>query len=541
MTDRSTRREFLARSALLAAGVSTLAFIRPAPSFSRSSVAEDLVDAGETFRRGGVRGVTLGSAPDGSPALRAAHDGAVFTSRVLQSSMGFTHVGLHWSAAVPQHAKLSFEVRTSPHGSNWSPWSEVHLQRLPEETPVGDYFASLVYAPGARFVQYRATFRTAGGASPSLQRVTATVIDSPTTATTDQLATQPVNDADSGRALAVTSREQWRADETYRFTRRGTEIWPEMFVPAKKLVVHHTATRNNYRDVAEAAAEVRAIYRYHAVTQRYGDIGYTALIDKFGNVYEGRHGRGEGTGREYLSGGVVAGHDYAHNYGSAGGALLGDATQGDWPMTDVTGPTWDALVSFGVFEAGRHHVRPLNADLATSASSDFLRSDNVWTNNMRNVSGHKETNNTACPGDTVMELLDELQTAIHSGLAETSRTGVTLTNETPGGRETTVNTAIAYEWAAEQPENGWTLAGYEYRFEGWYKPSNNINITYLSGYTAQAQPQPVWTRVSQDTTSKSFTPTKAGQYTFHVRAIFKDATGAERRSAYGGRHAYLVK
>lgn len=43
MTDRSTRREFLARSALLAAGVSTLALIRPAPSFSRSSVAEELV------------------------------------------------------------------------------------------------------------------------------------------------------------------------------------------------------------------------------------------------------------------------------------------------------------------------------------------------------------------------------------------------------------------------------------------------------------------------------------------------------------------
>jgi hypothetical protein len=128
--------------------------------------------------------------------------------------MGFTHVGLHWSAAVPQHAELSFEVRTSPDGSHWSPWSEAHLQRPPEETPVGDFFASLVYASGARFVQYRATFQTAGGASPSLQRVTATVIDSPptalsTTATTDQLATQPVNDVDSGRALAVTTREQW--------------------------------------------------------------------------------------------------------------------------------------------------------------------------------------------------------------------------------------------------------------------------------------------------------------------------------------------
>lgn len=135
MTHRPTRREFLARSVLLAAGVSTLTLIRPAPSFARSLIAEDLVDAGESLRRGGGREVALGFAPDGTAALRAARDGGVFTSRVLQSSIGFTHLGLHWSAAVPPHAKLSFEVRTSPDGSKWSPWSAAHLQRLPEETP----------------------------------------------------------------------------------------------------------------------------------------------------------------------------------------------------------------------------------------------------------------------------------------------------------------------------------------------------------------------------------------------------------------------
>jgi hypothetical protein len=286
---------------------------------------------------------------------------------------------------------------------------------------------------------------------------------------------------------------------------------------------------------------VRAIYYYHAVSQRWGDIGYTALIDRFGNLYEGRHGRGEGTGREYLSAGAVAGHDSGHNYGSAGVALLGDATQAGWPMTADNGPMWDALVRFGVFEAGRHHVRPLNAD-GTASSSAFLRSDNVWTASMRNVSGHRETNNTACPGDAVMALLDELQGAIHSGLADTSRTGVTLANRRPGGRETTVGTTIAYEWAAEQPESGWTLVGYEYCVEGWYKASRNINVTYLSGYTSGAQPYQAWTRVDASTTSRSFTPTKAGQYTFHVRAVLRhDSTGVERRGAYGARRTYLVK
>jgi hypothetical protein len=406
MTDNPTRREFIVRSALLAAGVSALPLLRPTQSLAQGQgpiVAEDLVDIGEKFRRGSAKRVALESSTN-ETALRATGDKGIFTSRVLQSSAPFTHVGLHWSAAVPSDVGLSFELRTSTDGSSWSPWSTAQVRRLPEETPVGDYFASLVYADGARFVQYRATFETAGGTSPSLKRVTATVIDSPatttstSTTTSEQLSTVEVTDADSERTLDVTSREQWGANEKYRFNKRGQELWPEMFVPAKKLVVHHTATRNDYATAADAAAEVRAIYYYHAVTQRYGDIGYTALVDKFGNVYEGRHGRGEGNGtttppgREVLSAGVVAGHDYAHNYGSAGVALLGDATQAGWSMTGATDDSmWGALVRFSVFEAGRHFTRPLNANGTTAAASDFLRSDNVWANSMPNVSGHKET------------------------------------------------------------------------------------------------------------------------------------------------------
>ena len=78
-----------------------------------------------------------------------------------------------------------------------------------------------------------------------------------------------------------------------------------MYVPAKKVVIHHTATSNTYTD---GAAEVRAIYTYHTRTLGWGDIGYNALVDKYGNIYEGRHGRGEGAGREILSADVVAGH-----------------------------------------------------------------------------------------------------------------------------------------------------------------------------------------------------------------------------------------
>ena len=66
------------------------------------------MDAGESFRRGGGRGVMPSTAPEGTVLRAARHCGVfnsrVFTSHVLQSSIGFTHVGLHWLAAVPPHA-----------------------------------------------------------------------------------------------------------------------------------------------------------------------------------------------------------------------------------------------------------------------------------------------------------------------------------------------------------------------------------------------------------------------------------------------------
>ena len=137
MTDRFTRREFLRRSGMLAAGVSTLPLVYPNPALAQGSVAgeedvpcEDLVDAGEGFRRGN----TNGAKADGT-AVRGTQDKGVFTSRTLQSSISFTHVGLHWSASVPSGSALDFEVRTSTDGSTWSKWSTVISNACLKRTP----------------------------------------------------------------------------------------------------------------------------------------------------------------------------------------------------------------------------------------------------------------------------------------------------------------------------------------------------------------------------------------------------------------------
>ena len=540
MTDQQSRRAFLIQSARLAGAATVLGFSQPVRVLAQPLPRpEDLTDTAEGFARGGGHGVSVEVG-----ALRAATKGASFTSRVLASASGFTHVGLHWDAEIPAGAGVRLEVRFGPNAASWSDWQPVQIERQQGETPQGDTFGALVFAGDARVVQYRATFDVSGGANPRLRRVTATAIKGPPGGGgSTLLPTTSISDGASGRSLALTSREQWSANESLRFN-GGVETWPEMFVPAKKLVVHHTATRNSYRTAADAVADVQAIYRYHAITQGWGDIGYNALIDKFGNIYEGRHGRGGDPGdslspREVLSAGVVAGHDLHHNYGSAGVALLGDATTKDWPMKTPSGPMWDALVRFSVFEAGRSYVRP-------DVASDFLRSDGVWTAAMNDVSGHSETDNTACPGTPVMNLLPTLRSAVNSGLSGTSRTGVTLASTPPGNSASNPSTSlsaagggIVVNWAAQQPDKGWTVTGYESCVEGWQFVNTN-DIGYLSGYDTAKQPGLKWTSMDVDVTSLTFTPSQAGHYTVHVQALVTNGA-TTRRAAFEGNLTYLIQ
>src|SRR5699024_10379905 len=63
---------------------------------------------------------------------------------------------------------------------------------------------------------------------------------------------------------------------------------PDYTEPTKALTLHHTAGNNNYTP-AEAAAQVRGIFKYHAKTLGWCDMGYNVLVDKYGTIYEGRY------------------------------------------------------------------------------------------------------------------------------------------------------------------------------------------------------------------------------------------------------------
>ena len=156
-------------------------------------------------------------------------------------------------------------------------------------------------------------------------------------------------------SLKIISRQQWGANEDYTFkkdvpqatTKPGDEdssekadfgqddpeiekvvtkdeygrqyVWPLQYAKdIKFIVIHHTAVMRNLDKPLE---DIRNIYHSHAVEKGWGDIGYQFLIDRFGNIYEGRKGG------KY----VIGGHALPVNKVSVGISLMGNYAEGELP------------------------------------------------------------------------------------------------------------------------------------------------------------------------------------------------------------------
>lgn len=499
----STRRAFLGNAVRFSAGAAGLAVLgrhgaQPRrvlahhPAHARV-LADDVTESTrDQFSRGRSRGATI--LTDAVTGWR----GAVFTSGMVRLPFAATHLGLHWIIGEQSPGALSVEVRTSQDSQAWSKWQSVTIEATGESSRGQELFGALVPGERGTFAQYRVTFRSDDATALNQMTVTAiNVEDGPALfpapiAVSSTDASFPLPD---GSSVSIVSREGWGCDESLRF-RGKNERWPEMYVPAKKVVLHHTATSNTYVD---GAAEVRAIYTYHARTLGWGDIGYNLVIDKAGMIYEGRHGRGESSARQIASAGVVAGHVLGHNYGSSGIAVLGNSSASDWQSTPAM---LQAIEDAFTFECGRHFIDP-------RASSDFLKSDGTWHRGMDHCSGHLDSFATECPGTV---LYSHLATLRHDVAAR-------LQGETPpvltGGPSGAPNT-LSFSWSPAGPE-------YLYCLEGWHKPSNSEDITYLSGYEDQSQlwndplaRAQAWNATTD--TSMSFPNLSLGHYTMHVRA-----------------------
>nr|BFE71264.1 N-acetylmuramoyl-L-alanine amidase [Actinoplanes digitatis] len=173
-------------------------------------------------------------------------------------------------------------------------------------------------------------------------------------------------------------------------SRAGWNAGPAKAEPAvadavNVMFVHHTADGGNAYNCADSPAHVRAIQTYHMGSQGWDDIGYNFLVDKCGNLFEGRGG---GVDRA-----VVGAHTYGFNTGTAAIAVLGTYTAegAAEPARKIISQVAAARLTAYGFDPGT------TAELTERATDGKFPHLSVQT--FQRVSGHRDGVATACPGD----------------------------------------------------------------------------------------------------------------------------------------------
>jgi len=200
------------------------------------------------------------------------------------------------------------------------------------------------------------------------------------------------------------------------------------------LLVHHTASSNNY-DEAGVARYLRGVFDFHTGPEKqWPDVAYNFVVDRFGRVWEAREGslnapvKGSATG------------------GSQGFALLCSFI-GDHNLEQPTNAATEAMGSLLGWLAHRYEI-----DVSEGAQVEFVsRGSNLWPEGSQvlanTISGHREMSQTSCPGEfgfaaigssiapRAREILAELAPAPTTAAPET-----TTTTESPN---TTTSTTSA--------------------------------------------------------------------------------------------------
>ena len=277
----------------------------------------------------------------------------------------FNLVGLHWQGPG------AVEFRTRGISGRWSVWRPAALEE--EDRP--DASGREGSRPGWRLgnpywtgASDRLEVRTRG----TVRRVRAYYVWSPV----EGEAGAP------GRSLAaadeppIVPRLSWGANELIK---RGT---PSYASSLQLAVVHHTAGTNSYT-AAQSAAIVRGIQLYHVRGNGWDDIGYNFLVDKFGQIFEGRFGGIEAN--------VVGAHAQGFNTGSTGVAVLGN-----YGGTGISSAARAALVQLLAWRMDVAHADPLRTlNVLSGGNPRFPSGVPVF---LRRISGHRDTGFTDCPG-----------------------------------------------------------------------------------------------------------------------------------------------
>lgn len=326
------------------------------------------------------------------PLTRLARDGE--GTQVARSAGPLKLVAVTWTGADPE----TIELRSTDAAGRWGAWLPLDANSPSErdDAParaVAGGGTDPVWVGDRNAVQVRAT----RGGAPVTDGLAVQRIDPGASTNDDAIGARARERQTSARdgappAPAYVTRAQWGADE-------GRMTWPPEYSPTTRAVtIHHTAESNDYSP-EQSAAVVRGIYAFHVAKNGWGDIGYNALVDKYGTIFEGRAG---GLDRP-----VVAAHAGGFNRDTFGIAMLGN-------LSDVA-PTPAALTSvekLAAWKLGGTYRDPSAKVTLTSNGGGTSKFAKGQTTTVDALFAHRDVGNTACPGNAAYAAMGTIRTEV---------------------------------------------------------------------------------------------------------------------------------
>ena len=383
---------------------------------------------------------------------------AVFTGELPVGR--FTAAGVTWSA-VGAPADIVVQVRIRERGS-WSDWQSLGTDDGPDGGSVDLAHAGTrrgtapIASASADAIQVRVD--TSSSSAPG--QLTLVTVDAGTSPADANPTSAPSSSAHGTPARpTIITRAQWGADENLRGCDAGYSS------SIKVGVVHHTVNSNAYNP-SDSAALVRGIYAYHVQGNGWCDVGYQFLVDKYGQVFEGRAG---GIDRP-----VIGAHAGGFNIGTFGVAGIGT-----FDTTNPVAPMMDSIVRVMGWKLGMHGVDPNGSTYLISAGGPYTQWPAGTPVNLRNISGHRDVDATGCPGNLLYPQVNNVRgsaavyvaqndvrktvpSVLNPGASVVSPNGqwrttmrvdgnLVVTNST-GGVTWQSNTFVPYSWLAVQSD-----------------------------------------------------------------------------------------
>ncbi len=304
------------------------------------------------------------------PRAAAARAGWV-TSKPVKAARSFDLIGARW-----RHGRhVAVQVRVRQRG-RWSRWLD-----LPNALDHGPDRGAKANGTDPAWIGGARTFQLRTRGAPRGLRAHMVVAG--------RRGLKPLASAarrSQSAGPTIISRAQWGAASF-----RGRPGYGSV----QMAYVHHTVSLNSYSR-AESPAVVRGIQRYHQSSNGWSDIGYNFLVDRFGQIFEGRQG---GIDRA-----VIGAQAQGWNSVSTGVASIGTHTS-----TDATPEAFNAIASIVAWKLSIHGAPVQGTVTLRSAGGASNRYPSGRMVKFERVSGHRDGCSTSCPGDALYAQLPALR------------------------------------------------------------------------------------------------------------------------------------